>query len=153
MKTIPLTRGKVALVDDEDYEELAQFKWYALKAPTTWYAGRYVGGGRTASKKVKMHQVILGQSGVDHRDSNGLNNQRFNLRPATQAQQLRNQRIRRDNTSGYKGVYWYRPDGKWRARVYVDGRCHHVGTFDTAEAAAAARAAVLPQYHGEFARP
>ena len=100
MKEIPLTQGEVALVDDEDYEWLNQWRWYVLKARHTFYAVRF-DGGRTQS----MHREIMcnpvGKE-VDHSDMDGLNNQRINLRIATRSQNHKN--VNPYGVSAYLGV-------------------------------------------------
>src|SRR3989304_2105986 len=86
MKEIQLSQGKVALVDDEDFEMLNRYKWSAMRGANTYYAYTHIileSGKRTS---IAMHRVIM-QTPVgyetDHRDRNGLNNQRFNLRICT----------------------------------------------------------------------
>ena len=102
MREIPLTQGKTALVDDEDYEGLSQFRWFAHKNGKTFYAARSMNPGI-----VKMHRFILGvvdpKIEVDHEDCNGLNNQRSNLRRATHGENQHNRGLYRNNPSGYKG--------------------------------------------------
>ena len=115
MKSIPLTRGKFALVDDEDYEYLNQWKWFCAH-------GRAVRGGGYKKKSVFMHRVILNTPDgyhTDHIDSNPLNNQKSNLRVCTIAENNRNQGRRKDNRSGYKGVNM--EYGRWVARIRVNG--------------------------------
>jgi hypothetical protein len=155
VREIPLSQGKVALVDDEDYEQLAQHKWHAAKSRTKWYASRNVGhlGDGCEQGKLAMHQAIMGtRDGVDHIDGDGLNNQRSNLRRATQAQNVCNARRRSDNTSGFKGVSWNPQSKAWRADIMVGGRRHYLGKFATREEAAEAYAAAVSPYHGEFGR-
>lgn len=157
MKTIHLTQGKVALVDDEDYERVSQYKWcaYKPKGSKTYYACRGVlrSGVQTTEQ---MHRFILKlsrKSKTDHRDGDGLNNQKFNLRRATNAQNGRNRGKQVNNRSGYKGVFPSHPNEKrWMARLRRSGRPIHLGTFATREEAARAYDAGVRKYHGDFAR-
>lgn len=139
--TIPLTRGRVTLVDDEDYEWLSQFKWHfhpgGGSGPARFgYASSKMGGNR----KTYMHRLILGAGAgqeVDHIDRNSLNNQRANLRFATRSQQTANSE-RPMPTSGYRGVCVLPNAGPptFRARIYIDGACR-VGPARTTAADAA----------------
>lgn len=151
MKTILLTQDKSALVDDEDFETISQFKWYAQKGRYTFYAARRtsVAEGR---KSIPMHNQILGCNRVDHIDGNGLNNQRSNLRPATNAQNLRNRGKQKNNTTGFKGVYFYRRRNVFQAYITVDGVRKTIGQFKTAEEAHTAYCAASVKFHGDFAR-
>jgi hypothetical protein len=157
MKLIPLTRGREAMVDDCDYEYLMQWKWlYHSNGRPTGYAIRaeYSAGQQ---RIVRLHRVVAARHGlvtageqIDHIDGDGLNNCRENLRLATNRQNAGNQRRQRNNTSGFKGVYWAKREGKWRARIGEGGR-HHLGYFDDSlEAARAYNEAALKHY-GEFA--
>jgi len=99
MKKIPLTQGKLALVDDADYKWLNQWKWKVINCNYTCYAARtiYLGGGRKNQKSgtIQMHRLILNapiNMEGDHKDGNGLNNQRSNLRLATSGQNSQNSR-------------------------------------------------------------
>lgn len=145
MKYITLTQDKTALVNDEDYEFLSQFNWYAQQSRYTYYAVR-----KEDNERVYMHNEILIVSDgmlVDHADGNGLNNQRYNLRPATEAQNRQNARIRADNVSGYKGVSYHPVDKNWRARIQANGISHYLGAFNTAEEAADAYAIAQEELH------
>jgi hypothetical protein len=153
VKEIPLTKGYVAIVDDEDFDLVAKFKWYAFGKRKKIYAGRSPGTGL-----LSMHRVILGITDpkiqVDHRDGDGLNNRRYNLRVATNAQNEANRKKPSNNTSGYKGVFPQTPPAKgdrtkWRAAI---GRTKHLGTFSTPEEAARAYDAKARELYGEFAR-
>lgn len=86
---------------------------------------------------------------VDHADKNPLNNSLDNLRPATRAQNNSNVGIRKDNTSGAKGVCWHR--GKWEVRVSVDGKRKHIGSYDDFELAELVSIMAREKYHGNFA--
>jgi len=148
MKTIPLTQGKVALVDDEDYEFLNQFTWYGAESHGLWYAETKISG-----KNVKMHRLLIPDAQmVDHEDQNGCNNQRHNLRPCTNSQNLANRGPTVNNTSGYKGVDWFERDQKWRARIMCKGTYSHLGYFDCKIKAAKAYNYAAKCLFGEFAK-
>ncbi len=142
MKAVPLhardrsVRG-YALVDDEDFEGLATYPWYMRVDPDgRRYAQRSVKGGT-----VLMHRQIMGfpSNVVDHRDGDGLNNQRANLRHATLRINAQNRRgADRDNQSGYRGVSRQRGRRRWRAQAMIAGTNHYLGTHDTPELASAA---------------
>ena len=103
MKTIPLTQGKVALVDDSDYEFLVNYGSWC--ADLTVSSGIYYATCRRDYFNIKMHRLLLPNAKmVDHKDGNGLNNQRNNLRSCTRSQNLANSKLRSDGASGYKGV-------------------------------------------------
>lgn len=152
MREIPLTQGKVALIDDEDYDRVSRFKWGAVESGGIFYATRteQKAGRKTTTR---MHRFILSANAgdaVDHRDGDGLNNQKANLRLATALQNSRNQRRRADNRSGFKGV---KANGtKWMARIRTKGDRIFIGNFSTKEDAARAYDAVARVLFGEFAR-
>lgn len=161
MKTIPLTKGKVALVDDADFELIGQFKWHAVQPDRpngTFYAAR-----RDRAQKgryVYLHRVLLGlelPTEVDHRDGDGLNNQRCNLRVCDSTQNRANQRMQVKKVGcGFKGVTRGSAASgmgdKWIAYVESHGRRQYLGYFTTAEAAAAAYDTKAVELFGEFAR-
>jgi hypothetical protein len=141
VKTIPLTRGKVALVDDEDYERLSKFKWFARKAKHGWYASRHV----------NMHHEIVPAKTVDHRDGDGLNNQRSNLRPATRQQNASSRRKWSKLTSRFKGVSWAKDRRKWRAQIMVNRKTKMLGSFNSEIEAAQAYDEAARIYFRDFA--
>lgn len=89
---------------------------------------------------------------VDHKDGNKSNNALTNLRSATKSQNVRNQKRRSDNTSGFKGVSFSNARKKWWAYIYIDGKTKHLGYFKTAEDAHAAYCEAAEKFFGEFAR-
>ncbi len=108
-REIPLTQGKVALVDAEDYEELSRFKWHAQRNKSTYYAvrnGRRLDGKRCA---VLMHRVIIDPPAgmlVDHISRDGIDNRRSNLRVCSIAENNRNRASKRGASSRFLGVHW-----------------------------------------------
>jgi len=156
MKIITLTQGKVALVDDEDFERLSAFKWHYAedkKSNKGGYAKR-VNPGEGPSY-LWMHKVILGLSEHeqgDHRDGNKLNNQKYNLRPATHSNNTYNKVMDGRNSSGFKGVSMPKHFKRWRARAVIHGKEYWGGYFYTREAAAKAYDKLAVKLFGEFAR-
>jgi len=147
---LPLSKGRVALVDDSDFDTLAQYAWHINGA------GYAVGSVRVngARKRVYLHRYLLdAQPGqiVDHIDGDPLNNTRANLRLVTRAQNQWNRKAQQ-NASGYKGVSWHRLNQKYYARIQVHNRRHFLGYFETAQEAADAYDAAAQQWHGEHAR-
>ena len=157
MREITLSQDKVALVDDGDFEWLNGWKWHAYHGRRdTFYATRNSPRPRQQPRRpmIRMHRLIMdAPTGVlvDHRDGNGLNNQRSNLRLGTNAQNLRNRGAQSNNASGVKGVSWYAPTRKWKAKIGVNGKDIRLGHFATAAEAGAAYDRAAIKYHGEFA--
>lgn len=155
MKTVRLTKGYVALVDDADYARVIfAGKWCASVKGRNVYAIRYapkVGGGQTT---ITMHKFLTGFECTDHVNGNGLDNRRSNLREVTGRQNSQNMRAKRGGTSRFKGVHWYtRPDsgGRWRVLIRVGDRRMQVGVFVDEEAAARAYDEAARLHHGQFA--
>jgi hypothetical protein len=154
---IPLTQGKVALVDDEDAELVGRYRWWVDHDwPGLWYARTAVPCPTNMSGVTmrSMHRLILDPPvgvQVDHRNGNGLDNRRSNLRLATAAQNQHNQHARRGGSSRFKGVDWNLARRKWRAHVKVNGRKRYLGSFDDELDAAAMYDWAAGYYHGEFA--
>ena len=154
MKRIKLNGGHVALVDDDDYDRLAAFHWTAKEGRNTFYAIRTVYDAKSqSSKAIRMHREIMGVSGlakVDHRNRNGLDNRRRNLRTASNVQNCANSPKRKQNTSGFKGVYFCTKTNRWRARLETQGVRYHIGRFDTPRAASIAYRKFHREMFGEF---
>jgi hypothetical protein len=141
-------------VDTADYPLVAGYRWHVVINRTT--TRLYAGTNRTTKNPhqraaPKMHQILTGGKGWDHKDRNGLNNRRENLRPANNTQQNANKGLRADNHSGYRGVSIHQPTGKWMARVQRGGKPHYFGLFTTAEEAAKVAASARKKLFGEFA--
>jgi hypothetical protein len=152
MKQIPLTKGKFAIVDDEDFEFLSQWKWCAACGGK--YAGRYetINGKRTG---ILMHRVIaktpLGMD-TDHINMDKLDNRKINLRVCTRRQNLMNKKSEPNSTSKFRGVFLNKKLNKWSAQIKVEGKRTHLGTFKNEEDAAQAYNFVAFEHFGEFAR-
>lgn len=161
MAQIKLSQGKIALVDDIDFERLNRWKWCARKCQfknrTVWYAMRtdYI-NGKLQQRTVYLHKEVaktMGLKEVDHRDGDGLNNQRQNLRPVTRQQNMHNGFKRSGCSSMFKGVSWDKESEKWRASIRVNKKLRHLGFFaDERDAAGVYNKAAI-QFFGEFARP
>lgn len=159
MRSISLTQGKVAVVDDHNFDWLNEWKWYAQRvqngAREVFYAARALPrvGGR--QEKVYMHQQIgnrLGFIQVDHRDLNGLNNLDSNLRDATNSQNRANSGKMPGTSSRFKGVSWFSRKLKWAAQVTVFQRKVFLGYFVDEIDAALAYDRAARFFFGEFAR-
>jgi len=150
MKEIKLTRGCVALVDDEDFEYLSQWKWYAGGREGNIYARRSI----SKHKKILMHRLIMNTPDdmeVDHRDRNKLNNQRSNLRNCNHLQNMVNREP--EGASQYKGVSFAYRRGKKLivSQIRIEGKSTHIGYFKTEEEAARRYNEKALELHGEFA--
>lgn len=151
MKVIELTKGYAAIVDDEDFERVAQWRWCALVGKYTVYAMRNSG------KKgfIYMHRFLMNApSGaeVDHKNGNGIDNRRTNLRLGTKAQNQHNSKCKKHNKLGVKGVTFIKSTGKFHAKIRANKKTVFSAYFKTVEAAKAARDVAVQQHHGEFAR-
>jgi len=151
MKLIPLSHGCFAKVDDEDFTFLSSFTWWVTKNKHIRYAATEVKG-----KTIRMHRMILGLSDpkifTDHKNHDGLDNQRGNLRVCTPAQNAENSRkIRKQTSSWYRGVYWCKQGQLWRAQITVEKKHRTIGRYKTQEEAALAYNRAATEAFGEFA--
>ncbi len=148
-RTIPLSRGRVTIVDDADYEWLVQWKWFWDKG----YACRAdVSGGRR--RNLRMHRALLGVPDgvfVDHINGDKLDNRRENLRRATKLENRRNS-TGFVGTSKYKGVHWASGIRRWCASIAVGPKTHWLGQYSSEDQAALAYDEAARRLFGEFAR-
>lgn len=148
--SILLTQGKVACIDADDYPLVSPHRWHAVRIKKRWYACASVG-----KRRIYMHRLIVGAKPgqqVDHKDVDGLNNRRANLRLCNDSQNQTNKPLRVDSTSGYKGVSFFKRDGTYMAAITKDGVTHHLGYYKTAEEAARVYDRAARHLHGVFAR-
>jgi hypothetical protein len=152
---IPLTQGKYAIVDPEDFERLNKYKWHAIKSKNTFYASRCIRLGNRKWKHIKMHREILDAPDhlfVDHINHHGYDNRKANIRTATHGQNCYNRvHFRKHQSSKYKGVSLNKRKMKWIARIRYDGKHKFIGYFDDEIEAAKAYDEAAKKYHGEFA--
>lgn len=165
MKQIPLSQGLFALVDDEDYDRLMVHRWYANRSFNTFYVNRKIKvkgkrsyeDGRDCRAVVSMHREILSATPgqiIDHRDGDGLNNQKSNLRLCNGSQNCMNRRkSTKQYTSIFKGVNRRnRSKNSWVASIRIHGELKHIGVFPNESLAALAYDAAAVSLFGEFAR-
>ena len=150
-KLIPLTQGKFAIVDAEDYERLSKYKWHVDKGDSTYYAARGIVG-----KNFRMHREILNAPEglvVDHRNHNGLDNRRENLRLCTVAENNMNRRPskRANKSSRFKCVSWDKRRKRYQAYIQQNGKTVRIGRFKSEVAAAKAYDEKAKELFGEFA--
>jgi hypothetical protein len=169
MKEIQLTKGYVALVDDEDYDYLSQHKWRAHVCKRTVYAVRLVTEGAIPGKTRKgklaekpkrnavlMHRSVMDDPSkdlqIDHIDHNGLNNQKSNLRLCSRAGNMQNTRKAiNKKTSPYKGVTWNKQKSKFTAQIRINGKMQYLGPYLNDTDAALAYNEAAKKHYGEFA--
>lgn len=154
---VPLTHGKFAVIDAGDAEAVSKYVWRSQDCDGRFYAVTTTtdgDGAHTLSlhRMLWAHWKLPATPEIDHRNTDGLDNRRENLRAATHAQNMWNQRRRGSNTSGHKGVNWDERTQSWAARYQKDGRTFFLGRFDDVDVAAAVRRAAVEQQHGEFVR-
>lgn len=150
---IQLTSGLVAHIDDEDWDKVKGYKWYSIKMRNTFYVRATI--PNSGGKKIYLHRLIMDEPEdlmVDHKDGNGLNNKKYNLRECTNAQNQRNKQST-TGSSKYKGVY-KKGRGGWTVEINTGGKkgILTITGFHTEEGAAKHYDKLALKYHGEFAR-
>ena len=150
-RLIPLTQGQNAIVDAADFTWLTQWDWCACWRESS--SGFYAISNR-CPYGLLMHRAIIQPEKpfeVDHINRNTLDNRRENLRKVTRAQNNYNQRLRKDNASGFRGVYYRADRGTWDAMIKINKKCIYLGAFNTSKEAAYAYDEAARNFHGEFA--
>lgn len=149
MPEIILLSGEKTLIDIEDID-LIVFKWSYNKRDNC-------ASFRINKKFVYLSRIIGRRMGfsesleIDHKNTDSLDNRRENLRSATRLQNGANRNLQINNTSGYKGVYFHKQNGKWIARIKEFGRNINLGSYKTPEEAAIEYNNAAKRLYGEFA--
>lgn len=147
MKTIPLTQGREAIVDDDDFMPLLRYRWH--------FGGRYARRADYPNRNlIPMHRQVLSvpdDMDVDHINGNGLDNRKSNLRICTTKENCSNRKINKNNKSGFKGISWSKKGGAWSASIGVNNKRLHLGYYKNKEDAARAYNHAAKILHGEFA--
>lgn len=153
-RKIPLSKGGFALVDSEDFELVGSLRWhlhtsgYAVNDKRIW-----LGNGKSRVERRWMHRMIMNtpkDTQTDHINHDKLDNRRSNLRLCSQSENSANASLRKDSTSGYKGVTWLKRTNMWQVRIGVKMRRICIGHFREKEEAIQAYRAAAQKYHGEF---
>jgi hypothetical protein len=155
LKAIPLTKGYVAFVDDDDFAAVSQKKWGAFHSNGNVYAASQTSRKDGPRRTLFMHRIINETPEglhTDHVDGDTLNNCRSNLRSVTRAQNQWNRRADRQGSSKHKGVSWQASTGKWLAMIQANKRRIYLGIFADEEDAARAYASAAVEMFGEFNR-
>lgn len=147
---------KEVLIDDEDWERIKKYRWFIWKHHNKFYVMSTIYNKITKeTKNFSLHRLIMNfpkNMQINHIDGNGLNNQKNNLRVCTQAENLRNSKKSKNNTSGYKGVSYNKYAKKYDARIMIDHKQIFLGNFKTLELAYVAYCKASKKYHGKFGR-
>jgi len=154
-RKIPLTQGKFAIVDPDDYPRLARYKWRICKTKgkNVLYAERSIRRPNGKYSRILMHRQLFNVPKgyvIDHINGNGLDNRMANVRPATVAQNAWNSK-KRNPRSGYKGVCFDKQKRLWRAAIVCNRKKIHLGYFKNKTDAAKAYDKAAQKFYGEFA--
>lgn len=156
MKEIPLSQGRVALVDDEDFDRLRIFKWFAAQVRNSHlcYAVRRLPKG-SKRQQISMHRELVQATSnrfVDHKNGNGLDNRKTNLRICRSGQNVSNSKLWKTNHSGYRGVSWKKDRKKWAVEITHNWKQITLGDFTSRHVAALVYDLWALDLRGEFAR-
>lgn len=154
--SIALSRGKVALIDDDDSQLVGEYRWWLYPvATTTHHAGTQITDSHGNRHYLAMHRLIMNAPAgmdVDHINGNGLDNRKINLRLCARGENVRNRRPQVRRSSRYKGVVWHKQTNCWMARISLHSKEHYLGLFHNELDAARAYNAAAKKLHGSFAR-
>lgn len=149
---IKLNHGYYAILDKKDYIKLKKYTWFIRNNKNTIYVERW---GKKEQPHIHMHREIMNpkyNEQVDHINGNGLDNRRCNLRICSQSQNQANSKIRKDNTSGYKGITFHKATNKWQAQIQINKERKHLGVFSDIKEAKKTYDEALIKYFGIFAK-
>jgi len=158
IRYIPLTKGKVAVVDTDDYEQVSRFNWYARKGKNNcWYAVTDVWHPTIKKKEhISMHRILVvttkDQPFVDHINNNGLDNRRCNLRRCSNSENMGNCRKHRDSSSP-KGTWWDKKRNQWGVQICHQYKKYFLGYYDDVEQAVLAYNKKAKELFGEYTTP
>ncbi len=148
--TVTFPSGHICIIDDQDAKLFEKHKWHLVNG----YAQTEVGSRRNGTRKtLRLHRLIMNAGSgqmIDHKNRNPLDNRRSNLRFCDKSTNGMNRPAQSNNTSGFKGVSFHKPRGRWRAYITVMKKTRHLGLFDTADDAHKAYIKAAEQLHKEF---
>jgi hypothetical protein len=151
---VTLTQGYVATIDRADVARVSRYNWYAFPRRHAVYAMARI-PGNASDTRISLHRFIAARDDdldIDHKDGDGLNNRRRNLRPATRLQQAMNRSLRGGGSNAYRGARWVPKRNKWVAKITIEGKVRYIGHYDTEQEAARAYQYVARRVFGEFYR-
>jgi hypothetical protein len=153
--------GYIFQIDQEDYDKIRNYPWYGYKSTYRLKNGekkqctKYIVAHISANERVNLHKLIMNtpvEIRIDHKNGDGLDNRKSNLRICTQSQNQMNKLKNCNNKSGYKGVSWDKTRNKWRSFIMLAGKNKCLGRFNSPEQAALAYNRAATKHFGEFAK-
>lgn len=135
------------LFDLEDYDKIKDYCWFQNDKGYILATLKKIDGKQ---KRIRMHNLLIGEFEIDHRNNNKADNRKLNLRQATASQNTMNRAIRKDNITGCTGVYWNKQKNKWVANIVFGGKQIYLGSFDDFKDAVKTRKEAEEKYFGEF---